>query len=123
VRWKRRGPFQRRPLPDGRRDRPIRTIRADRPIVQPPSVALRVAAIGTLAVVIFAVILFRLWFLQILTGTQHVAEANDNRLRTVKLVPPRGTIVDRNGKIIVDNRAGNAIVASCGSTPPTRTTL
>ena len=109
MRWRRRGPFQRRPLPDGRRDRPIRTIRADQPFVQPPSVALRVAAIGMLAVVIFAVILFRLWFLQILTGTQHVAEANDNRLRTVKLVPPRGTIVDRNNRIIVDNRAGNAI--------------
>jgi len=77
--------------------------------VQPPSAALRVAAIGMLAVVVFAVILFRLWFLQILTGTQHVAEANDNRLRTVKLVPPRGTILDRNGKILVDNRPGNAI--------------
>ena len=77
--------------------------------MQPPSAALRVAAIGMLAVVVFAVILFRLWFLQILTGTQHVAEANDNRLRTVKLVPPRGTILDRNGKILVDNRPGNAI--------------
>jgi penicillin-binding protein 2 len=109
VRSKRRGPFQRRPLPDGRRDRPIRTVRADRPIVQPPSIALRVALIGMLAVAVFAVILFRLWFLQILTGAQYVAQANDNRLRTVKLVPPRGTILDRNGKILVDNRPGNAI--------------
>ncbi len=77
--------------------------------MQPPSVALRVAAIGALAVVVFAIILFRLWFLQILTGSQRVAEANDNRLRTVKLVPPRGTILDRNGRILVDNRPGNAI--------------
>jgi penicillin-binding protein 2 len=115
---RRRGPFQRRPVPDGRRDRPIRTVRPDRPIVQPPSVALRVAAIGMLAVVVFAVILFRLWFLQILTGTQHVAEANDNRLRTVKLVPPRGTILDRTGRIVVDNRPGNAIGIRPMDVPP-----
>lgn len=118
MRSRRRGPFQRRPLPDGRRDRPIRTVRADRPIVQAPSVPIRVALIGMLAVVVFVVILFRLWFLQILTGTEYVAQANDNRLRTVKLVPPRGTILDRNGKIIVDNRPGNAIGIRPMDVPP-----
>jgi cell division protein FtsI/penicillin-binding protein 2 len=54
--------------------------------VQPPSVALRVAAIGMLAVVVFAIILFRLWFLQILP-TQR-GEANDNRLHG-EARPPR----------------------------------
>jgi penicillin-binding protein 2 len=115
---KRKGPFKRRPLPDGRRDRPIRTVRADKPIVQPPSVALRVAILGTLAIAVFVVILFRLWFLQILTGTQYVAQANDNRLRTVKLVPPRGTIVDRNGRVLVGNRPGNAIGIRPMDVPP-----
>ena len=54
-------------------------------------------------------ILFRLWFLQILSGHVYVREANDNRLRTVKVVAPRGVILDRNGKVLVDNRAGLAI--------------
>ena len=62
-----------------------------------------------IAVVLFGIILFRLWFLQILSGQQFVAQANDNRLRSVKIVAPRGTIVDRNGEVIVDNRPGVAV--------------
>ena len=94
---------------NGRRDRPIRTGRRDRPIIQLPSVALRAALIFGLVLVLFAVILFRLWFLQILSGQQFVAQANDNRLRSVQIVAPRGTITDRNGEVIVANRPGLAV--------------
>jgi len=93
----------------GRRNRSIRTGRRDKPIIQLPSVALRVAIMVGIAVVLFAVILFRLWFLQILSGQQFVAQANDNRLRSVKLVAPRGTITDRKGETIVQNRPGLAV--------------
>jgi penicillin-binding protein 2 len=93
----------------GRRDRPIRTGRRDKPIVQLPSIALRVAVIVGIAAVMFGIVLFRLWFLQILSGQDFVAQANDNRLRSVKLVAPRGTIVDRKGAVIVDNRPGRAV--------------
>ncbi|HEY5471949.1 MAG TPA: hypothetical protein VIK32_02035, partial [Candidatus Limnocylindrales bacterium] len=62
-----------------------------------------------IAVVLFAIILFRLWFLQILSGEQFVVQANDNRLRSVKIVAPRGTITDRNGEVIVKNRPGLAV--------------
>jgi len=93
----------------GRRDRPIRTGRRDKPIIQLPSVALRVAIMVGIAVVLFAIILFRLWFLQILSGQQFVVQANDNRLRSVKLVAPRGAIVDRHGEVIVENRPGLAV--------------
>jgi penicillin-binding protein 2 len=78
--------------------------RRDRPVTQLPSVGSRILIIGGLAVVVFAVLLFRLWFLQILTGQQYVAAANENRLRTVKLEARRGLIVDRNGKVLVTNR-------------------
>jgi penicillin-binding protein 2 len=74
-----------------------------------PSVALRVAILIGVGVVLVGIILFRLWFLQILSAGQFVAEANDNRLRSVKVVAPRGAIVDRNGKVIVDNRPGLAV--------------
>jgi penicillin-binding protein 2 len=93
----------------GRRGRPIRTGRRDKPIIQLPSVALRVAIMVGIAVVLFGIILFRLWFLQILSGQQFVAQANDNRLRSVKLLAPRGTITDRNGEVIVENRPGLAV--------------
>ena len=92
-----------------RRDRPIRTGRRDKPIIKLPSIALRVAVMVGIALVLFGIILFRLWFLQVLNGQQFVAEANNNRLRSVKIVAPRGTIVDRNGKVIVENRPGLAV--------------
>ncbi len=92
-----------------RRDRPIRTGRRDKPIIQLPSIALRVAVILGIAAVLFGIVFFRLWFLQILSGQEFVAQANDNRLTTVKVVAPRGTIVDRHGETIVDNRPGRAV--------------
>ena len=96
-----------------RRDRPIRTGRRDKPIIQLPSVALRVAVILGLAAVLFGVVFFRLWFLQILSGQEFVAQANDNRLSSVKVVAPRGNIVDRKGEVLVENRAGDR----CGHPP------
>ncbi len=92
-----------------RRDRPIRTGRRDRPIIQLPSIALRVAVIVGIAAVMFGIVFFRLWFLQILSGQEFVAQANDNRLSSVKVVAPRGYIVDRKGETIVGNRAGEAV--------------
>jgi len=94
---------------NGRRERPIRTGRRDKPIIQLPSIALRVAIMVGIAVVLFGIILFRLWFLQILSGQEYLARANDNRLASVKLVAPRGSITDRHGKVIVENRPGLAV--------------
>ena len=99
----------RRPRGPVRRERPIRTGRADKPIIQLPSVALRVALLVGLAAALVAVILFRLWFLQVLSGKQFEAQANDNRLRAVKIVAPRGPILDRDGRVLVENRPGLAV--------------
>lgn len=57
-----------------------------------------------LAVALFAVIFFRLWSLQVLSGQQYLAQANNNRVRDIKIQAPRGNIVDRNGAVLVDNR-------------------
>ena len=92
-----------------RRDRPIRTGRRDKPIIQLPSIALRVGVIMGLAVVMFGIVFFRLWFLQILSGQEFVAQANDNRLKSVKIAAPRGNIVDRRGEVIVENRGGTFV--------------
>ncbi len=78
-------------------------------VVQPPSVALRVVLLATVAVALIGIIVFRLWFLQILSAQQYVAQANDNRLRTVAVLAPRGTVLDRNGIVMVDNRPGLAV--------------
>ncbi len=93
----------------GRRERPIRTGRRDKPIIHLPSIALRVAVVIGIAAVLLGVVLFRLWFLQILSGEEFEAQANNNRLRSMKVAAPRGAIVDRHGEVIVENRPGLAV--------------
>jgi penicillin-binding protein 2 len=80
-----------------------------RPPVPLPSVTMRVAILGALVVALLGVLVFRLWFLQILNSQSFLTEAQNNSLRTVEIMAPRGTIEDRNGKTLVDNRAGLAI--------------
>ena len=75
-----------------------------------PQLAVRVALIGGIALVAFAVIFFRLWYLQVLSGDQYLAEARDNRVREIKVQAPRGEIVDRDGTKLVDNRRALAVV-------------
>lgn len=74
-----------------------------------PQLAVRVAIIGGIALVAFAVIFFRLWFLQVLSGDKYVAEAQGNQLREIKVQAPRGDIVDREGRVLVRNRVGEAL--------------
>jgi penicillin-binding protein 2 len=79
--------------------------------------AVRVAIIGGVALFAFAIIFFRLWFLQVLSGDKYLAEANDNRVREIKVQAPRGEIVDRNGRVLVRNRSGYAVKLSPDGLP------
>ena len=66
--------------------------------------AVRVAVLGGVAFVAFAIIFFRLWFLQVLTGEEYVSQARENRVRKVRVEAPRGDIVDRNRQALVKTR-------------------
>src|ERR671917_437471 len=46
-----------------------------------PQLAWRVAIVGGVALAAFAVIFFRLWYLQVLSSDKYVAEAQNNQLR------------------------------------------
>ncbi len=74
-----------------------------------PQMARRVAILGAIALALFAVIFLRLWFLQVLTGDQSRREALDNRVRSLPLAAPRGSILDRNGTPIVENRVATVL--------------
>jgi penicillin-binding protein 2 len=74
-----------------------------------PKLAMRVAIVGGIALAAFAVIFFRLWYLQVLSGDKYVAEAQNNQLRELKVQAPRGEIVDREGRLLVRNRVGYAV--------------
>ena len=55
-------------------------------------------------IIFLAVVLFiRLWYLQAIKGEFYHAQAENNRIRPVKLRPPRGIIYDRSGRPLVEN--------------------
>ena len=74
-----------------------------------PRLALRSAVLGGIAVALFAVLFFRLWDLQVLSGSEYLAEAKNNRTREYKVIAPRGDILDRDGNVLVDNRTSLAL--------------
>jgi penicillin-binding protein 2 len=75
-----------------------------------PALALRVAIVGSVVLALFAIVFFRLWFLQVLTGSQYVRAASVNRTRNVAIAPPRGEILDRSGKVLVNTKIARAVV-------------
>ena len=89
----------------------------DRKPTMSPQLALRVAIIGGVALAMFAIVFFRLWYLQVLSGDKYVAAANDNRIREIKVPAPRGEIVDRDGRTLVDNRASTVLTISPDKLP------
>jgi penicillin-binding protein 2 len=82
-----------------------------------PQLALRVAVLGGVAFVLFGIIFFRLWYLQVLSGDQYLQQARDNRVREVRVQAPRGDIVDRNGQILVENRVATVVALDPESLP------
>jgi penicillin-binding protein 2 len=69
-----------------------------------PQLAWRVAVLGGLAFVLFGIVFFRLWFLQVLSGQDYVTIARENRVRKVRIEAPRGDIVDTNGVKLVTTK-------------------
>ncbi len=64
----------------------------------------RLIALYVSIVLIFVLLAARLWQLQIIRGSEFALKAEQNRVRTIQLVAPRGTISDRNGNVLVENR-------------------
>ena len=74
--------------------------------------ALRISILTGLAIAIFAVLFLRLWYVQVLSGDKYRTQANDNRIREIRVQAPRGDILDRNGKVMVANRTELAVEVS-----------
>ncbi|HET97149.1 MAG TPA: penicillin-binding protein 2 [Desulfurivibrio alkaliphilus] len=51
-----------------------------------------------------AILLLRLWYLQIQQGGEYMQLSESNRIRVQQLAAPRGNLLDRHGEIIVTNR-------------------
>ncbi|MBU0664642.1 MAG: penicillin-binding protein 2 [Proteobacteria bacterium] len=74
--------------------------------------ALRKRVLGAGLVIVFfvAMILLRLWFLQIHKGEEYKNRAENNRVRIQEEAAPRGDILDRNGKELVTNQPSFNVV-------------
>jgi penicillin-binding protein 2 len=51
-----------------------------------------------------AILILRLWYIQIVNGPDYRAQSENNRIRLYDVPPFRGMMFDRNGELIVDNR-------------------
>ncbi len=80
--------------------------------------ALRITVVVGVAVALFAVLFFRLWDLQVLSGEKYREEANNNRTREFRVEAPRGEILDSSGRVMVDNRASLALQVNPQKLPP-----
>jgi penicillin-binding protein 2 len=58
----------------------------------------------------FAALTTRLWFMQVLASAQYNQLAKQNGIRIVQTDAPRGRIYDRNGNLVVGNRASLTIL-------------
>jgi penicillin-binding protein 2 len=86
----------------------------------PAQLAVRVAVLGGIALVIFAVIFLRLWYLEVLSGDKYLAEAQNNQVREFTVQAPRGEVLDRDGKPLVSNRTALALQVKEAELPARR---
>jgi penicillin-binding protein 2 len=65
--------------------------------------ALRLTAVQYVVLFIFLLLAYGLWRLQVMESGKYSLLAEQNRVRNVPILAPRGKILDREGRIIVDN--------------------
>ncbi|MFN0089517.1 MAG: penicillin-binding protein 2, partial [Acidimicrobiales bacterium] len=71
---------------------------------------LRIAALGVIALSLFAALYARLWYLQIMAGPTYEQQVTAaSRYRRVQYAAERGRLLDRAGRVLVDNREAAAV--------------
>jgi len=65
--------------------------------------AIRLTAAQYIILGIFLILAYGLWRLQVMQSDYYALAAERNRIRNVPVLAPRGKIIDREGRIIVDN--------------------
>ena len=65
--------------------------------------AIRLTSVQYIILAIFLILVYGLWRLQVTQSDLYATLAEKNRVRNVPILAPRGKILDREGRIIVDN--------------------
>ncbi|MBS1853361.1 MAG: penicillin-binding protein 2 [Acidobacteria bacterium] len=64
---------------------------------------IRLTAVQYMILGVFLVLVYGLWRLQVMQNELYATQAERNRIRNVPILAPRGKILDREGRVIVDN--------------------
>lgn len=73
---------------------------------------LRLAVLGVVVLSLFAALFTRLWYLQVMDSETFQVQAEQNQVQLVYEEAPRGRILDRQGRVIVDNRVSEAVTVN-----------
>jgi penicillin-binding protein 2 len=73
---------------------------------------LRLRIVGLVVLLLFGILVLRLWTLQVVEGKTYAANVTRNQVRVVTLPAPRGDIVDRNGTVLATNTPQEEILLS-----------
>ena len=73
---------------------------------------LRLRIVGIVVLLLFGVLVLRLWTLQVVEGKSYAAAVTRNQVRVVSVAAPRGDIVDRNATVLVSNTPQEEILLS-----------
>ena len=85
----------------------------------PPELTRRLALIGGLVVLVIALLISRLWYLQVIRGSAMRLTSENNRIRLTRLPAARGLVYDRFGELLVDNRPSfDVVLADYGIAKP-----
>src|SRR5579864_2202457 len=63
----------------------------------------RLAVVSYVIVGVIALLLFGFWKLQIIDSDRYAQMAERNRVRSIPIIAPRGSMLDREGRVLVDN--------------------
>jgi penicillin-binding protein 2 len=102
------------PLPD---DKQLRFVKQEDRSPMSPQLVRRVAMVGMFALALFAILYFRLWFLQVLSSNQYAKAASVNFIRDVDVAAPRGEILASDGQILASSQRAYAVEISPPSLP------
>src|SRR6266702_4980305 len=72
-------------------------------------VTTRLSILQYVITVLFSVLAVSFWVLQVVEHAKFEEMAENNHQRTLALRAPRGVVFDRDGKVLVENRASRSI--------------
>ncbi|GAC1617400.1 MAG: penicillin-binding protein 2 [Candidatus Acidiferrum sp.] len=70
----------------------------------------RLAAASYVIVGLISVLLLGFWKLQVIDSDKYLQWAERNRVRSIPIIAPRGRMLDRDGRVLVDNRPSFSVL-------------